>query len=97
MNNYMRMYPAIGRRFSELGALYKVSTADANRIRAEAYQSLYDNLSNEEKVFADRKCEELMAMMSGQHLGKQGAWELLVALSQAMEWANWPERIGEND
>lgn len=91
-NNYIRMYPAIARRFPELGALYEVSVTEANEIRTEAYQALYDKLPDKEKAFADRKGEELMAMMSTQRLGKQGAWELLVAIAQAMEWADWPER-----
>lgn len=94
-NNYIRMYPAIARRFPELGALYEVSVTDANEIRSEAYQALYDKLSDKGKVFADRKGEELRAVMPDQPLGKQGAWELLVALAQAMEWANWPERSVE--
>jgi hypothetical protein len=92
MNNVFRRFPAVARRFPELAALSNMTDGEANTVRSEAYQDLYGKLTDKEKAFADRKGEELMAMMPTQQLGKQGAWELLVALAQAMEWADWPER-----
>jgi len=105
MNSNRRHYPAIAQKFPELQALQGgwvydktsgkrriLTTAEANKIRTEAYRALYDSLTIQEKVFADRKIAELRAIIPDVKLGKGGAWELLIALAQLMEWLNWPER-----
>jgi len=92
MNNNRRHYPAIARRFPELAILETLPITEANKIRTEAYRSLYNSLTIQEKVFADRKVAELKAIMPNVKLGNEGAWELLIALAQLMEWLNWPER-----
>jgi len=87
-----RHYPAIARRFPELSDLQEIPTSEADATRTEAYKSLYGKLTVQERVIADRKIAELRVMMGNTRLGEQGAWELLVALGQAMEWLDWPER-----
>ena len=92
MNNNRRHYPAIARRFPELAILETLPVTEANKIRTEAYRSLYDSLTIKERVFADRKIAELKTIIPDVKLGNGGAWELLIALAQLMEWLNWPER-----
>ena len=93
----IRHYPAIARVFSELNNLQLLELDEANEVRSEAYQSLYEKLSNREKGIADVATKEIRRMMVTEEgrmlpLGEQGAWELLVAIAQAMEWADWPEK-----
>ena len=93
----IRHYPAIARVFDELNELQLLPESKANEVRTESYQALYEKLTNREKGMVDIATKELRRMMvteEGQMLplGKQGAWELLVSLAQAMEWANWPEK-----
>lgn len=89
---YSYGYPAIARRFPELGVLQRLPAKEANELRTEAYRSLYEKLPIEEKQSADMEKETLRAIVPNQPLGEQGAWELLVALAQVMEWQGWPER-----
>jgi len=81
-------YPAINRRFPELAALEQFPVNEANEIRSTAYQSLYDKLPNNEKVFVDRLAQTLKLDVQG--LGTQGVWELIIAIAQAMVWLDWP-------
>ena len=87
-----RGYPAIARRFPELRALQEIPVTEADAIRTEAYKSLYDKLPIQERVFANKKIEELKVIMPNVKLGNGSAWELVVALAQLFEWVNWPER-----
>jgi len=89
MNRY---YPAIARRFPELNALQDLLPMEANEIRTDAYKALYDKLPIQEKALADRTIKELQAIIPIKGFGDASAWELLVALAQAMEWLDWPER-----
>ena len=92
MSNRARGYPAIARRFPELNALQEMPVTEADAMRTEAYRSLYDKLLPQERVFADKKIEELKGAMPDVKLGDGSAWELVVALAQLFEWVNWPER-----
>jgi len=91
-----RHYPAIARRFPVLANLESVAASKeegagghvANQIRTEAYQSLYDKLPTREKAFVDRLTKKMLNMRG---LGNQGAWELIIAVAQAMVWLDWPK------
>ena len=85
----IRNYPAIARKFPELRALQAMPTTEANTIRTEAYKSLYNKLSSEERSLANGGIKRLSTIRG---MGRDSAWELLVAIAQAMEWADWPER-----
>ena len=84
----MNHYPAINRRFPELAALEQFPVKEANEIRSVAYQSLYDKLPTREKAFVDRLTKKMLNMRG---LGNQGAWELIIAVAQAMVWLDWPK------
>lgn len=90
----MKHYPAMARRFPELAKLelYEAShgVTSANEVRTEAYKSFYNKLPDEERRLADSSIKELRTI---ERLGRGGARELLVALAQVMEWADWPERM----
>lgn len=85
----MRHYPAISRRFPELAALEQFPVEKANEVRSDAYQSLYEKLSSNDKSLIDRLTRILKLEVS--KIGTQGAWELLVAVAQVMEWLDWPK------
>ncbi len=97
----IRPYPTIARRFEELGALQMEAMNNeglANRIRTEAYQDMRKKLSLQEQVLADDIVRRVRFRVknagvgTGTHaFGESSAWELIVAVTQAMDWQDYPK------
>ena len=75
------------RAHPELAAMH--SQPDTNQIRTEAYQAMYEKLPTQEKADMDMFIERAKTI---HNVGDLSALELIVAVAQFLDWADYPER-----